>query len=66
MDDEERRLERLLDAERAKDKQEKGKQKKPEKTEKKSAKKKKSSVDVYKDPSKIMYSDWFGEEGEDR
>lgn len=61
MDAEERRLEQLLDQERAKDTKEKGvepkKAKKAKKAEKQLTK---------KDPSKMMYSDWFGDEEEDR
>lgn len=57
MDAEEKRLEGLLDKELAKNK--KG-------TRKVEKKKPSKSKNLKKDPSKIMYSDWFPEEGEER
>eukprot|EP01127_Copromyxa_protea_P022284 TRINITY_DN7926_c0_g4_i1.p1 TRINITY_DN7926_c0_g4~~TRINITY_DN7926_c0_g4_i1.p1 ORF type:complete len:749 (-),score=319.80 TRINITY_DN7926_c0_g4_i1:29-2275(-) len=65
MDDEERRLEKLLDAERERDASTRPAEEKEEKSKTKKKKKKSAPVSK-KDTSKLMYHDWFAEKGEDR
>lgn len=69
MDAEERRLDRLLDAERKRDLADNPDQLKKPKTEKKITSKKVSKKgkksESLKDPAKIFYDDWFGDEGEE-